>query len=381
MKEKKRKKIKLSPVTKITGFILLFLCVLLLIVSFSKKVDAAENGMKVTFLDVGQGLCVLVESGDDVMVYDGGDRSHSSYVVSYLKNHGVDTINYLIASHWDEDHIAGLVGCLNAFTVENVIGSGYTHDSKIYQSFMDSAAMQRLEIQYPKPGEQITIGNTCMTILSQANYGDDDSNNNSVAVRLDCDGASVILTGDAEAKEEADMLASGLNLDCDVLCLGHHGSATATSWDFLEASTPEYAVISCGKENSYGHPHEETMEKMESMGIEIFRTDDQGEISFTAYEGDISWSTEPSDDYSSGEGAAENVYGSGDSGVSDRQEQVPEGQVTAETGAFILNTNSKKIHKPSCKSVRQMSEKNKLATDKNLEELQAEGYETCQNCF
>lgn len=234
--------------------------------------------MKVHFLDVGQGLSILVQSDGQTMIYDGGDKSTSSFVVSYLQKQNVTTIDYLISSHYDSDHMAGLIGCLNAFDVKNVISSDYEHDSKLYQSFIQTVADKGLPMQHPAVGTEFSFGSGSFQILAPATIDPNDSNKNSVAIKLTNGNNSFIFTGDAESTSEKAMCESGIDLSCDVLVPGHHGSATATSWDFLQATVPEYAVISCGKDNQYGHPDKDVMDKLESMDIQVYRTDKQGTI-------------------------------------------------------------------------------------------------------
>lgn len=236
-----------------------------------------SDNMKVHFLDVDQGLAILVQLGDEVLVYDGGERDTSSFVVAYLKEQGVTEIDYLISSHYDSDHVSGLIGCLYAFDVKQVIGSDYVHDSKIYTSFMTAVEEEGLEVLHPDVGTQYQMGDAVITILSPKEIVND-SNSNSVAIKLSYGEIDFIFTGDADYKSEKDMIASGTDLDCEVLSVGHHGSASATSEKFLTATTPEYAVISCGKDNSYGHPHKETIQFLNDFGVEILRNDEMGTI-------------------------------------------------------------------------------------------------------
>ena len=257
--------------------------------------------MKVHFLDVGQGLSILVQSDGQTMIYDGGDKSTSSFVVSYLQKQNVTTIDYLISSHYDSDHMAGLIGCLNAFDVKNVISSDYEHDSKLYQSFIQTVADKGLPMQHPAVGTEFSFGSGSFQILAPATIDPNDSNKNSVAIKLTNGDNSFIFTGDAESTSEKAMCESGIDLSCDVLVPGHHGSATATSWDFLQATVPEYAVISCGKDNQYGHPDKDVMDKLESMDIQVYRTDKQGTIVAVSDGTTITWNQEPCNDYSPGD--------------------------------------------------------------------------------
>ena len=263
---------------------------------YAEETVKPENTLTIHFIDVGQGLAIMAQTGDEVLVYDGGDQDASSYFVSYLMQNGVDDIDYMIASHYDSDHLSGLIGALNAFDVDTVIGPDYEHGSKLYTSFYDTLERKGLSVEYPSVGDVYEFGEGNFTILSPSEITDD-SNNNSVAVRLDYGETSFIFTGDAEYEEEADMIASEMDLDCDVLSAGHHGSATSSSWDFVEATLPEYVVISCGLNNSYGHPDEETIEKFESIEAQIFRTDEQGNIVAVSDGETITWNTVPSNSY------------------------------------------------------------------------------------
>ena len=257
--------------------------------------------MKVHFLDVGQGLSILVQSEGKTMIYDGGDKKTSRFVVAYLKDQGVKKIDYLISSHYDADHMAGLIGCLNTFDVKHVISSNYEHNSKLYKSFVKAVKADGLKMQHPKVGKTFSFGSGSFEILAPTKIEAKGSNNNSVAIKLVNGQNSFVFTGDAEHESEAAMCASGIDLSCDVLVPGHHGSATATSWDFLQKTVPEYAVISCGKNNKYGHPDKDTMDKLQSMNIQVYRTDKQGTIIATSNGTDISWSAEACNDYTPGD--------------------------------------------------------------------------------
>lgn len=259
-----------------------------------------ESDMKVHFLDVGQGLAILVQADGKNLIYDGGDRDTSSFVVSYLREQGVTEIDYLISSHYDSDHLAGLIGCLNAFDVHKVIGSDYQHDSKLYSSFMSTTAEQGLTVEHPAIGSEYAFAGGSFTILSPSAITDD-ANANSVAIKLVNGNNTFLFTGDAVVSTETDMIASGIPLDCDVLALGHHGSATSSSSEFLQATLPETVVISCGADNQYGHPHQEVMELVESMAPNLYRSDLQGTVIASSDGTKISWDKEPCNDFTPGD--------------------------------------------------------------------------------
>ena len=264
----------------------------------SQVVEADD--MTVHFLDVGQGLSILVQFGDEVLIYDGGESDVSSFVVSYLKQQGITEIDYMVSSHYDSDHISGLIGCLYAFDVKNVICSDYVHDSRTYESFMEAVEKEGLEPQYLEVGTELTFGDGVITILAPEEIVSD-SNANSVAVKLEYGESSFIFTGDADYRSERKMIASGIDLNCDVLSLGHHGSSSSTSSDFLKETVPEYVVISCGAGNSYGHPHVEVVEMLEVMEIDVFRSDVQGTVIATTDGKKITWSEAPCNDYTDGD--------------------------------------------------------------------------------
>ena len=352
-----------------------------------KNVYAAGGNMTVHFLDVGQGLSILVQSEEQTLLYDGGPRSASSYVVSYLKEQQVSEIDYLISSHYDEDHVSGLIGCLSAFQVDNVIGADYVHDSTLYDSFMDGVAAQGLEVQYPAVGTEYEFGSGEFTVLSPEEISKD-SNANSVAIKLTNGENSFIFTGDADYHSEADMVASGIDLDCDVLSVGHHGSATATSWDFLQATVPEFAVISCGAGNMYGHPDSDTMEKLSDMEIQIYRTDEQGTIVASSDGSTISWNVAPCNDYTSGDGetasrggdgggfVSEGSSTQGDATISEEEGQPAAADDSQETMVWISATGSKYHSIPDCGNMNP-----EKAYQEPVSKAQAQGYEACKKCF
>lgn len=352
------------------------------------KAEAASGReMAVHFLDVGQGLSILVQSGGENLLYDGGDRSASGFVVSYLQNQQITNIDYIIASHYDEDHLSGLIGCLNAFSVSNVIGPDYVHDSKLYQSFINAADAQGLEVQHPQVGTVYDFGTGGFTVLSPQSTDAGNSNANSVAVRLTNGENSFIFTGDAEYRSEAEMIASGLDLDCDVLSVGHHGSASSTSWDFLEATIPEYAVISCGTDNQYGHPDADTMEKLAAMEISVFRNDKQGTMIAVSDGNDIEWNMEPCNDYSAGDEKDTGTQAGGDDALSEEtaEEQLQtdagaEDSMQAakpqESGAWLSATGSKYHSIPDCGNMNPDK-----AIPISREDAEAQGYEACKKCW
>ncbi|MGN0292058.1 MAG: ComEC/Rec2 family competence protein, partial [Lachnospiraceae bacterium] len=194
------------------------------------------------------------------------------------------------------------------------------------------------------------------------------ANNYSVALMLEYGDTRFLFTGDAEEESEAEMQENGFPLEADVYKVAHHGSSSASTEGFLEVVNPSYAVISCGEDNSYGHPHAEVLNRLRQRGIEVFRTDQQGSITAISDGENIIWNCDSDTSWKAGEPLE-----------SDREEET-DGAVTTEETYYILNTNTKKIHLPSCKSVVQIKEKNCEESAKSRSELINMGYEPCKNC-
>lgn len=378
---------------KLQTFFLSLLLVLLTVAgvpsaAYTAEAASADTTMAVHFLDVGQGLSILVQSQGQNLLYDGCDRGHSSFVVSYLQKQNISIIDYMISSHYDEDHVAGLVGCLDSFSVKNVIGADYVQDTKIYQSFENSVAAQGLTVQHPEPGTDFTFGGGKFTVLSPQSISSND-NDNSVAIRLENGNNHFLFTGDAESAGEEAICDLGLDLSCDVIVPGHHGSATATTWDLLQKTVPEYAVISCGAGNSYGHPHKDTMDKLADMGIQVFRTDEQGTVIAVSDGSNIQWNQSPCNDYSAGDesdtgtqpssaykDSSASGYGSSDSAAADPQTGVQADPEPVGDMVWISATGSKYHRIPNCGNMNPDN-----ATEMTRSQAEAAGYKACKKCY
>ena len=352
-------------------------------VSAADTSETMQKGeMKVHFLDVGQGLSILVQSEDKNLIYDGGDRKTSSFVVSYLKKQNVKKIDYLISSHYDADHMAGLIGCLKAFDVSHVISSDYTHNSKLYKSFVKAVKADGLKMEHPSVGTTFTFGSGSFEILAPSTIEKNGSNNNSVAIKLINGDNSFVFTGDAEHASESAMCNTGIDLECDVLVPGHHGSATATSWEFLQKTVPEYAVISCGADNKYGHPDKDTMDKLESMDIQVYRTDKQGTITVTSDGKTLNWSANPCNDYTPGDAddtgtvASESETSNQSEVNSVKAETTQNTEDTTTDMVWIAATGSKYHRINNC---GRMNPDN--AKQVTREEAVSMGMEPCKKCY
>ena len=209
-------------------------------------------------------------------------------------------------------------------------------------------------------------------------------NNLSLGVHLTYRDTGIIICGDAEQESELDMVKENTDLQADIYIVDHHGSSTSSMDAFLDRIAPSYAIISCGKDNGYGHPSLETMQRLQNHEISMFRTDEQGTIVASSDGEEIWFNIEPSNNWSSGNNIIPlevSDDGSGNEEVARQmsQEEDLSGE-DSEEYKYVCNTNTKKIHYPKCNSVNQMKEENRLYTNLSREELIAQGYEPCGNC-
>lgn len=238
-----------------------------------------KDELKVYFIDVGQGDATLLEYKNHYMIIDAGNNSEEEFMVEYLNSKNIDTLDYIIGTHPHADHIGGLDAVIDNFDIENIYMPTATTDTKTFTDVLDSIENKHLSITEPVAGTEFMFNDLNIQILSPIiEY--DKMNNNSIVLKLTYDDISFLFTGDAEEVAEYDILNLGYNISSDVLKVGHHGSDTSTSDKFLNAVNPGYSVISVGK-NSYGHPAEIVLNRLEKYNSEIFRTDQNGTIVFS----------------------------------------------------------------------------------------------------
>ena len=333
--------------------------------------DAFTDDLTVRFLDVGQGNAVLAECGGHYMLIDGGDSTKSSYVVSYLKNLGISELDYVVVSHYDDDHLNGLVGVLNKFQCRLVLSPDYQADTKIYQSYL--SVMKRkgfLEI-HPSVGQTYELGNAEFTIVCPKNYQYEEENDNSIGIRLRYGSNSFLICGDASAESEADMTASGLTLKSDVYMASHHGSSSSGTDQFLKAVDPSAVVISAGFGNPYGHPAKSAMKRIKKTKASLYRTDLQGELIAVSNGKEITWNTKPSQNYSCGDDVAS----------MDEAKQERESKSRQEKYTYIINTGTEKFHLSGCGSVSQIPAESLRVSHDSRKELMEQGYSPCKVCI
>ncbi|EKN41272.1 hypothetical protein CFSAN001627_14303 [Clostridium botulinum CFSAN001627] len=249
-----------------------------------KSVEEGRNigPLEIHYIDVGQGDSILIQQDGHSMLIDAGTNALENTVVNYLKSKGVTKLDYVIGTHPHEDHIGGLDKVIDNFTVDKFIMPKVTHTTQIFKDVIAAAQNKGLKITVPTVGDKYSLGVADFTILAPNNSSYSNLNNYSVVIRLKFGNRSFIFTGDAESLSEGEILAKQLDITGDVLKLGHHGSKTSTTQAFLNKVNPKYAVVSCGKNNSYKHPHQETLNKLKAKNIKVYRTDEAGTIIATS---------------------------------------------------------------------------------------------------
>lgn len=244
----------------------------------------------VRFLSVGQGDSILIYSNGRSMLLDTSTAEYQNEICAALNSCGITDIDLLMISHLHTDHTGSVQRICDDYGVKNLVLpelSVYSEGMSAAQYAVNAVTKSGGGVYNAEQGLNFKLGEFEITVL--ASYGDfEDENNQSLFVMAQIGGKRFMFSGDAEAVAEKRLLKEELNLDCDVFKAGHHGSSTSNTKAFLEAMSPEYAVISCGKDNMYGHPHDEVMSSFDKMKIEIYRTDLQGDITFYVDDGKIS---------------------------------------------------------------------------------------------
>lgn len=315
-----------------------------------------EEKLTLHFIDVGQGDSILAGYNDHYLLIDAGENDQGDTVVAYLKEAGVESLDYVIGTHPHSDHIGGLDDVLQAFPVKSVILAPVSHTTKTFEDVLDAVKAQDLKVTRPVPGDSYSLGDAAFTILGPAGSYGDDLNNWSVGIRLSLGSRSFVLCGDAEETAETDMTRQGLTLQADVLKAGHHGSSTSSSAAFLKAVNPSWAVIQCGEGNSYGHPHKETLEAFSKAGIQVLRTDQLGTITAVTDGSSLEWSCEK-----------------GELPSEDSQEEET-------ASSYVLNENTRKYHRPDCPSAEKIQPENRRDYTGSADDLIKEGYAPCGQC-
>ena len=361
---------------------------LLFILCLGSISSAAADTFKMHVLDVGQGQAVLFEYDGHSMMIDGGGRGSSSYVVSYVKQLGIETLDCVAVSHYEEDHMSGIIGILSAFSCGRLLLPSYAEAGELYQSLAVAALSNGCAILHPQPGDEFMLGEAGVKVIGPRRTDYSSDNDMSLCFKICFGGVAFMVCGDAQQESEIDLVNSGEDLRANVYVVDHHGSSTSSMDAFLDAVSPKYAIISCGKDNGYGHPAMETLQRLQNHGILLYRTDQQGTIIVHTDGSDIWFDQDPSDDWTSGNSIIPfgNTNDNAEYGTVITRQALDNDNTsvwqerTELEFQFVCKKKTKKFHTPSCNSVEQMKEDNRLFTNLSRDELLAEGYEPCGNC-
>lgn len=238
-----------------------------------------QEKLQIHFIDVGQGDCTLIKYNNETMLIDAGNNEYGDLVVDYLKKQNINYLNYIVGTHGDADHIGGLDVVINNFDFDKIYYPKQVKTTKTFTDFAKAIKNKNKQIDTPIIGDNIFLGEDVkITILSPEQKEYEDSNNYSIVLRLEYHNNSFLFMGDAELDIENYLLKNNSNIKCDLIKVGHHGSNSSTSNNFIKKVNPKYAVISVGKDNEYNHPAKKVLDRLERYNIKIIRTDISGNI-------------------------------------------------------------------------------------------------------
>ncbi|MDO4282279.1 MAG: ComEC/Rec2 family competence protein [Clostridia bacterium] len=238
------------------------------------SVEDLEGELEIHFIDVGQADSILIIQGDHNMLIDAGTNDAAETVVDYLNSQGIEKFDYVIGTHPHEDHIGGLDNVISNFDIETFLFPKATANTKTFKDVVSAANAKGLKFTVPNVGSTYQLGDATFEVFAPNSEKYESTNNYSIVIRLTYGGNKFLFTGDAETLSEEEILAKFSDISADLLKIGHHGSYTSTSDEFLKAVNPKYAVISVGKGNSYNHPVKSVMERLKNANIDVYRTDE-----------------------------------------------------------------------------------------------------------
>ncbi|MGU8582074.1 ComEC/Rec2 family competence protein [Clostridium perfringens] len=243
-----------------------------------------DSELMISYIDVGQGDAAYMKvNGNDILI-DAGPRSNSKELLEQLKAKNIDDFELVIATHPHEDHIGGMVDVFKEYEVKAFYSPKITHTTKTYENLVKAVKDEGLKTKELKGGMVIDLGEGAkFEVFTPQKSEYEELNDYSPIMKLSFGDTSYLFTGDAEKLAEEEALAKyKTSLDSDVIKFGHHGSSSSSSNAFIEAVSPKYGIISCAKDNKYGHPHRETLDIIKKYNIKTFRTDTDGEIILTS---------------------------------------------------------------------------------------------------
>jgi len=264
----------------------------------SNVAQDVDGELLLTMIDVGQADSFLFIQEGEVALIDCGTRSTGKDVVKHLKSLGITRIDYIFGTHPHDDHMGGMYDVITNFEIGKIIipeiESGEV-TTNWYMKLMNEINQGNYEVEYTEVGSMYNVGNASMKVIGPISKPNGNLNNYSTVLKVSFGEMDIIMTGDAEEEVEKEIIKSGANLDAEILKVGHHGSDTSNSEEFLDAITPEYALISAKVGNKYEHPTEETMQRLKERDIEVYRTDESGTVVATITTNNVSFDCEPGD--------------------------------------------------------------------------------------
>ena len=322
----------------------------------------AKSKLTVHFIDVGQADCILIQNQKQTVLIDAGNYADYKTIYSYLQKQNVRTIDVLVLTHPHEDHIGSAAKIVQSFNIGTVYMTKASPQTRVFKSLREALSSKRIKPLYPKAGDNFSIGETAFTFLGPvAKYSD--LNSMSLVLRADFGANSFLFTGDSTDEAEHDMLNKKVNLESQVLKVAHHGSRDSSSYVFLKAVNPEYSVISTETGNDYGHPHKETLSRLNDVGTTLYRTDKSGTIVATSNGKKITWNTE---------GIKSNKeHMKGSNGLVSDNDSITYSQ------NYIGNKTSKIYHRSDCSSLPKKENQIKFSTRQKAESA---GYKACGRC-
>lgn len=319
------------------------------------SLQTSDSNFTVRFIDVGQADSALISCDGHHMLIDGGNRADSDLIYTVLKKEEVNHLDLIIGTHSDEDHIGGIAGALTIADADTILCSVTDYSSKAFENFKKYAEERGNGLQIPSVGDRYQLGTADVEILA-VNSGSS-TNDTSIVTKVTYGETAFLFTGDAENETENFLLNSGKNLHSAVLKVSHHGSNGGSSEEFLDAVMPEYSVISVGEGNSYGHPTDEVLARLSDIGTKILRTDFLGDIIFSSDGTSVSYST-----------------------AKRSASSIEKAEHSLLKEDFVLNVNSMTFHKPNCKSVGRIQEKNRKDFTGIRDDVIVMGYGACEIC-
>lgn len=257
-----------------------------------QTINVDGDNLKIYFVDVGQADCILINDNNEYSLIDAGNNEDGEKLVKYFKDLGVTSFKYVFGTHAHEDHIGGMDDIIKNFDIDHFYMPDAITTTKTFEDVLDALESKSIAFETPTEDDTLKFGDTSISVL-HVGHDKKDLNDTSIVLKLTYNNTSYLFMGDATSSVEKEILDK--DLKSDVLKVGHHGSQYSSTAAFLKKVSPKYAIIEVGANNSYNHPKEVTLKKLESLGAKIYRTDLLGTIILTSDGNGIKIDTEKTD--------------------------------------------------------------------------------------